>query len=49
VWADQNNDGVVDGYMYNGQYVAGAPAGYSAAPAPAPAPAPMPMRSGERG
>ena len=31
VWADRNNDGMVDGYVYNGQYYAGAP---SAAPAP---------------
>ena len=51
VWADRNNDGVVDGYVYNGQYYAGAPAGYTgtAVPAPMPAPAPAPMRSGERG
>jgi len=37
VWADRNNDGVTDGYVYNGQYYAGAPNGYgnsvSAAPA----------------
>ena len=37
VWADRNNDGVSDGYVYNGQYYAGAPSGYgnsvSAAPA----------------
>ena len=46
IWADQNNDGVVDGYVYNGQYYAGAPA----ATAPAPAyTAPPPARSGERG
>ena len=45
IWADRNNDGVVDGYVYNGQYYNGAPA----ASAPAPAPAPAPMRSGERG
>jgi hypothetical protein len=43
VWSDQNNDGVVDGYIYNGQYYQGAPAAtttpaYSA-----------PVRSGERG
>ena len=25
IWADRNNDGVVDGYVYNGQYYAGAP------------------------
>src|SRR5947209_735500 len=56
VWADQNNDGVVDGYVYNGQYYPGAPAGYTGAPgytgtavAPAPMPAPAPMRTGERG
>jgi len=47
VWADRNNDGVVDGYVYNGQYYAGGP---SAAPAPAPAPVyTAPTRSGERG
>jgi outer membrane lipoprotein SlyB len=46
IWADQNNDGRVDGYVYNGQYYAGAPA----APAPAPTySAPPPARSGERG
>jgi hypothetical protein len=45
IWADQNNDGVVDGYVYNGQYYAGAP---SATPAPAYS-APPAMRSGERG
>src|SRR3954447_4318625 len=56
VWADQNNEGVVDGYVYNGQYYPGAPAGYTGAPgytgtavAPAPMPAPAPMRTGERG
>ena len=46
VWADRNNDGVVDGYVYNGQYYAGAPSG--AAPAPAPTYS-APTRSGERG
>ena len=45
IWADQNNDGRVDGYVYNGQYYAGAPSS---------APPPMlrlrlPTRSGERG
>ena len=25
IWADQNNDGRVDGYMYNGNYYAGTP------------------------
>jgi hypothetical protein len=47
IWADRNNDGVVDGYVYNGQYYAGAPS--NTAPAPAPMPAPAPGRSGERG
>src|SRR4029079_12984288 len=45
VWADRDNDGRVDGYVYNGQYYNGAPA--AAAPAPAYAPAPAPSRSGE--
>ena len=31
VWADRNNDGVADGYVYNGQYYEGSPAGYQAA------------------
>ena len=47
VWADRNNDGVVDGYVYNGQYYPGAPAA-GMAPPPPPAPAPMPA-AGERG
>src|SRR3954453_10336737 len=34
IWADRDNDGRVDGYVYNGQYYAGAPAGTAAAPAP---------------
>ena len=47
IWADRNNDGVVDGYVYNGQYYAGGP---SAAPMPAPAPTyAAPTHSGERG
>ncbi|MBV8778802.1 MAG: hypothetical protein JO258_16515 [Alphaproteobacteria bacterium] len=29
VWADRNNDGVADGYVYNGTYYEGAPAGYN--------------------
>jgi hypothetical protein len=28
VWHDHNNDGRADGYMYNGRYYEGAPAGY---------------------
>src|SRR5213075_2585977 len=28
VWADNNNDGYADGYVQNGQYYAGTPAGY---------------------
>lgn len=28
VWADKNNDGYVDGYLYNGQYYSGVPTGY---------------------
>ena len=46
IWADRDNDGRVDGYVYNGQYYAGAPTG--AAPAPAPVYT-APTRSGERG
>jgi hypothetical protein len=34
VWADRNNDGRADGYVYNGQYYEGAPAGYTTAAAP---------------
>ncbi|MGZ2412997.1 putative membrane protein [Sphingomonas sp. F9_3S_D5_B_2] len=47
VWADRNNDGTVDGYVYNGQYYAGGPSN-TMAPAPAPAYS-TPVRSGERG
>ena len=46
IWADRDNDGRVDGYVYNGQYYAGAPT--STAPAPTYT-APPPTRSGERG
>jgi len=28
VWADNNNDGYVDGYVHNGQYYQGTPQGY---------------------
>ena len=31
IWADQNNDGYVDGYVRNGQYYAGPPQGYDPA------------------
>ena len=31
VWADRNNDGRADGYVYQGQYYEGAPTGYAAA------------------
>ncbi|MEO7602806.1 MAG: glycine zipper domain-containing protein [Sphingomicrobium sp.] len=44
VWADRNNDGRVDGYISNGQYYEGGPAG--SAPAPTYS---APTRSGERG
>ncbi|HYD24391.1 MAG TPA: hypothetical protein VEB68_06320 [Croceibacterium sp.] len=33
VWADRNNDGQADGYVYNGQYYEGSPAGYQTASA----------------
>jgi hypothetical protein len=33
VWADRNNDGQADGYVYNGQYYEGAPGGYQNASA----------------
>jgi hypothetical protein len=44
VWTDRDNDGRVDGYMYNGQYYQGAP--QSTAPAYT---APSTGRAGERG
>ena len=46
IWADQDHDGRVDGYTYNGHYYVGAPAN---------SPPPMPPlnqptnRTGERG
>ena len=49
IWADRNNDGVVDGYVYNGQYYQGAPAGTTTTTTTTVEPAPAPMRSGERG
>jgi hypothetical protein len=45
IWADRNNDGRVDGYVYNGQYYEGGPA----TTAPTYMPPPPPTRSGERG
>jgi hypothetical protein len=42
VWADQNNDGRADGYVYNGTYYAGAPT--TTAPTYS-----TPARTGERG
>jgi hypothetical protein len=45
VWADRDNDGRVDGYVYNGQYYAGGPS----TTAPTYMPPPPPTRSGERG
>ena len=43
IWADQDRDGRVDGYMYNGQYYQGQPNGQ------APMPMAAPMNAGERG
>ena len=45
IWADQDRDGRVDGYMYNGQYYQGA-AGHAPPPAPVVEPT---SRTGERG
>ena len=42
IWADNDRDGHADGYVYNGQYYQGTPAGYAPATPPPPAP-------GERG
>lgn len=42
IWADNNRDGRVDGYMYNGQYYQGDPTTNPPAAAPA-------YRAGERG
>lgn len=44
IWADRDNDGRVDGYVHNGQYYAGAPAGVAPGPVYS-----SPSRSGERG
>ena len=43
LWADRDNDGRVDGYVYNGQYYPGAPPAATAPTYTAPA------RAGERG
>jgi hypothetical protein len=51
IWADNDRDGRVDGYVQNGQYYPGAPA-QTTAPAPAASGTysqPAPSRSGERG
>ena len=42
IWADRDNDGRVDGYVYNGQYYQGAPTTQQPTYA-------EPVRSGERG
>ena len=44
VWADNNNDGYVDGYVYNGQYYAGAPTAAPVQPTYS-----APVQAGERG
>ena len=41
IWADRDNDGRVDGYVYNGQYYPGQPTTTT--------PMPEPVRAGERG
>ncbi len=46
IWADRDNDGRVDGYVYNGQYYQGAP---SAQPTTPPPTYSAPVQSGERG
>lgn len=49
IWADQNNDGSVDGYVQNGQYYPGAPAGYTGQTTTQQPVYTAPVRSGERG
>jgi phage tail tape-measure protein len=44
VWADQNNDGQADGYVYNGTYYQGAPSTTTTTPTYS-----TPARTGERG
>ena len=46
IWADRNNDGYVDGYVYSGQYYPGAPAGYQH-PSPTQAQVAGPSAAGE--
>ena len=46
IWADQDHDGRVDGYTYNGQYYVGAPA---TTPTPMPPVNQPSNRTGERG
>jgi len=46
IWADQDHDGRVDGYTYNGQYYAGA---LARTPAPLPPINQPTNRTGERG
>jgi hypothetical protein len=48
VWADRNNDGRVDGYVQNGSYYEGAPAGYTGQATTQPTYT-APVRRGERG
>ena len=43
IWADRDNDGRVDGYVYNGQYYAGAPTAAPVQPTYS-----APMQAGER-
>jgi uncharacterized membrane protein len=44
VWSDNDHDGRADGYVYNGQYYQGTPAGYTPTST-----MPAPSRTGERG
>src|SRR5919106_1424161 len=44
IWADNDNDGRADGYVYNGQYYQGTPAGYTPTTTQ-----PAPAMTGERG
>ena len=44
IWADRDNDGRVDGYVYNGQYYTGAPTAAPVQPTYS-----APVQAGERG